>query len=413
MSEETVVPEEFTKVIKDFVNDIIITCPEYVPLINKWWKTADTFSYIEDEEERTIALKKAETGCIKFLFHFCKKKLPPRFFDILYQNEDIFKEDSELDTEFLPHIYFKNLWQFDITQKTRDTIWKYLQLILFSIVGTLNNKEAFGDTAKLFEAINHDDFKIKLEETLSKIQNLFDTSANFAENLEGLGSNINMEDMPKANDLHEHITGMLDGKLGKLAKEIAEETAESINIDMENVTDMKDVLNNLIKNPTKLMGLVKNVGDKLDNKIKSGDIKESELIAEATEIINKMKNMPGMVDIQSMLSKMGLSGLGGLGGMGGLSGKVDTNAMEEQLKRNLKTAQTKERMKAKADANKLAKEKEKEQAQAQQISQEPAISEEEIIKIFSTGESVERTPRGAVPKNSNGKNGKKKNKGKK
>ena len=33
-----------------------------------------------------------------------------------------------------------------------------------------------------------------------------------------------MNDMPNATDIHEHITGMLDGKLGKLAREIAEET---------------------------------------------------------------------------------------------------------------------------------------------------------------------------------------------
>ena len=37
----------------------------------------------------------------------------------------------------MPHIHFKNLWQFEITEKTRETIWKYLQLILFSIIGTL------------------------------------------------------------------------------------------------------------------------------------------------------------------------------------------------------------------------------------------------------------------------------------
>jgi hypothetical protein len=406
MTEEIIVPEEFTKVIKDFVSDIITTFPEYAPIISKWWKSPDTFAYIEDEADRIASIEKAERASIKLLFTFSKKKMPPRFFDILYQNEDMFKEDSEVDTEFLPHIHFKNLWQCDITQKTRDTVWKYLQLILFSIVGSLDNKEAFGDTAKLFDAINQDDFKSKLEETLARMQDLFDMSpkgesGSESEN-EGISSNLNMEDMPKANDLHEHITGMLDGKLGKLAKEIAEETAESINMDMDNVTDMKDVLNNLIKNPAKLMGLVKNVGDKLDTKLKSGDIKESELIAEATEIMNKMKNMPGMVDIQSMLSKMGLSGLGGLGG------KVDVNAMEAQLNRNLKTAQTKERMKAKSEASKLAKERD---AAASNVNnaQMPTISEEEILKIFSTGEAVERTPRGTTPKKSNGK----KKKGKK
>jgi hypothetical protein len=401
MTEEIIVPEEFTKVMKDFVSDIITTFPEYAPIISKWWKSADTFAYIEDEADRNASIEKAERASIKLLFTFSKKKMPPRFFDILYQNEDMFKEDSELDTEFLPHIHFKNLWQCDITQKTRDTVWKYLQLILFAIVGSLDNKDAFGDTAKLFDAINQDDFKSKLEETLSKMQDLFDMSSKGESKDESTPSNLNMEDMPKANDLHEHITGMLDGKLGKLAKEIAEETAESINMDMENVTDMKDVLNNLIKNPAKLMGLVKNVGDKLDTKIKSGDIKESELIAEATEIMNKMKNMPGMMDIQSMLSKMGLSGLGGLGG------KVDVNAMEAQLNRNLKTAQTKERLKAKSEASKLAKERDA--ALNVNNTQLPIISEEEILKIFSTGEAVERTPRGPPPKKTNGK----KKKGKK
>ena len=402
MTEEIIVPEEFTKVIKDFVSDIITTFPEYAPIISKWWKSPDTFAYIEDEGERIASIEKSERASIKLLFTFSKKKMPPRFFDILYQNEEMFKEDSELDTEFLPHIHFKNLWQCDITQKTRDTVWKYLQLILFSIVGSLDNKDAFGDTAKLFDAINQDDFKSKLEETLSKMQDLFDMNPKGESEKEGTGPNLNMEDMPKANDLHEHITGMLDGKLGKLAKEIAEETAESINMDMENVTDMKDVLTNLLKNPTKLMGLVKNVGDKLDTKIKSGDIKESELIAEATEIMNKMKNMPGMVDIQSMLSKMGLSGLGGLGG------KVDVNAMEAQLNRNLKTAQTKERLRAKAEASKLAKERDAAESNVNN-NQQPTISEEEIVKIFSMGEAVERTPRGATPQKSNGK----KKKGKK
>jgi hypothetical protein len=156
-------PDEFSKVIKDFLNDLTVTFPEYVPFISKWWKEPSNFNYIEDEEERKRVYEKSLEQSVNLLFEFCQKKLPPRFFDILYQNEDIFKEDSDIDTEFLPKIHFKNLWQCDITQKTRDTIWKYLQLITFSIVGTLNNKEAFGDTAKMFEAINEEDFKTKLE----------------------------------------------------------------------------------------------------------------------------------------------------------------------------------------------------------------------------------------------------------
>jgi hypothetical protein len=394
MSAEIEVPEEFAKIIKDFVCDLKTTIPEYSSLISKWWKDKSTFDYIENEEERNKAVEASEKASVKLVFSFCQKKIPPRFFDILYKNEDIFKEDYDGDTEFLPHIHFKNVWQFDLSQTTRDTIWKYLQLIMFAIVGSLNNKEAFGDSAKLFEAINQEEFKSKLEDTLTQMQGLFDMSGNAGASESS--PSFNMGDIPNANDIQDHITGMLDGKLGKLAKEIAEETAESLNMDMENVTDVKDIFQKLVKNPTKLMGLVKTVGDKLDTRIKSGEIKESELIAEASELMNKMKGMPGMDNIQSMLNKMG---------MGNLGGKVNTGAMESQMNKRMKMAQMKERMRAKAESNAKGK------APAPSAPQEPTVSEEEILKIFSTGEKVERTPRGAKPSQATG--DKKKKKGKK
>ena len=402
--EEPKIPDEFSKVIKDLIRDVKVTFPEVCPLIGKWWKDESEFNYIDSEEERTKAFEKSQEAGIKFLFTFCQKKFPPRFFEILYQNDEMFKEDSDIDTEFLPHIHFKNLWQFDITQKTRDTIWKYLQLILFSIVGSLENREAFGDSAKLFEAINGDDFKNKLEETLSQMQGLFDSQPSSSENSD---ASFNIpEGMPNADDIHEHINGMLDGQLGKLAKEIAEETAASLNIDMENVTDMKDVFSNLVKNPTKLMGLVKNVGDKLDSRIKSGEIKESELISEATDIMNKMKGMPGMDNIQSMLSKMGIPGLGGKGA------KMNMGAMEAQMNKNLKAAQMRERMKAKAEAKAQQTQPPVQQASVQQAK---PLSDEQIFSVFSTGEKVERTPRGTAnpTPTASSAGGKKKRKGKK
>ena len=404
-SQSKVVPEEFTKVIKDFVGDLKTTFPEYISFINKWWKTPEHYKQIENEEERNTAFEKGQAKSIHSLFEYSKKKFPPRFFDILYKNEEIFKEDSDMDTEFLPQIHFKNLWQCDISDKTKETIWKYLQLIMFSIVGTLENKDAFGDTAKMFEAINEEEFKSKLEETLTQMQGLFDVSGNMASESKGSGDGINMENMnmPNADDIHSHITGMLDGKLGQLAREIAEETAEDLNMELDGATDMNSVFQNLIKNPTKLMGLVKSVGSKLDTKIKSGDIKESELIAEATDMMNKMKNMPGMGNIQSMLNKMGMGNLGGLGG----GGKVNTAAMEANLNQKMKMAQTKERMRAKAEANNKAK---LDELNASNQQTKPAYSEEELLKLFNTGEKVERTPRGAKPVTTNTSTNKKKKK---
>jgi hypothetical protein len=372
---EEVVPDEFVRIIKDFVRDIQITFPEYEPLINKWFKTSE--------------LGDLENSCVLFLFSFCKKKYAPRFFDILYQNGDIFKEDSDIDTEFLPYIHFKNLWACEISEKTRDTIWKYLQLILFSVVGSIEKQEEFGDTAKLFEAINDEDFKSKLEETIGQMHGLFGAPSGEKSGLDisNQDAHFNMENMPNAEELHEHISGMLDGKIGMLAKEIAEETAQNLNVDLENVSDMKDLFNKLIKNPTKLMGLVKNIGDKIDQRMKSGELKESELMSEASEIMQKMKNMPGM---ESMLSRMA--------GMGGGKGKMNMGAMEAQLNRNMKAAQMKERMKTKAEKKQTQQQTQSHGQHCNDIKNtNNTVTEEQIISIFSTGETVEKTPRGAKP----------------
>ena len=60
----------------------------------------------------------------------------------------------------------------EISDNTRKTIWKYLQLILFS-VSSLKNRSDFGDTEKLFEAIDEDEMK-KLEETMKEMSDMFE-----------------------------------------------------------------------------------------------------------------------------------------------------------------------------------------------------------------------------------------------
>ena len=49
------------------------------------------------------------------------------------------------------------------------------------------------------------------------------------------------------------MNGMLNGKLGDLAKEIAEETAEGLDIDFENMTGIQDVFQSLFKKNTTIV----------------------------------------------------------------------------------------------------------------------------------------------------------------
>ena len=387
--EDLTPPDEFNKIINDFTSDIVTTFPEYSGIISRWWNR-HTDSSEQARQKETL-----------FVFRHCVKMFPERFFDILYKNDDIFSENSEISTEFLPGIVFKQLWILDISDSTKETIWKYLQLILFSVIGCVHNKSELGDTAKLFEAIDEEELKKKLQETLEGMQNLFDTGETQGTDA---SPNINMENMPKAEDIHEHINSRMGGKLGKLAMELAEETASDLNLDMDNTGDAKDVFQKLFKNPGKMMNMVKNIGSKIDDKIKSGEIKESELMQEGMELLEKMKTMPGMGDMSKIFSQMGIPGLG-------KGSKLNTGAMEANLNRNMKAAKIKERIRAKAEANAKAKAKEQSSQSTADISEyKPAYTDEELIKIFSTGEKVEKTPRGAKPPESNSSGKKKKGK---
>lgn len=311
------IPDGFIKIINDFVTDILTTFPEYTNIINKWWNINEILTV----NDQTIMHMN--------IFKHCIKVFPERFFDILNKNTDIFSDTSDVNTEFLPGVVFKYLWKCDISDKTRETIWKYLQLILFSII---DNPSDVGNTFKIFENMDENILREKLSETMESMKTMFEASANENEN-----SNTNSTG--EHADIHAHLNDLMKGKLGKLAMDFAEETAQELNIDMENTTSTKDAFQKIFKNPANLMNVVKNIGSKLDDKIKSGEINESEIITEGMDILNKMKNVPGMENIQNMFSQMGL----------GKNAKMNMNAMEAQMKQNLKMAQMRERMKKKAD----------------------------------------------------------------
>ncbi len=332
MSESnTEIPEEFCKVCKDFVTDILTTFPEYQGTLHE-----GLIDILQD---------KNDTANVREVFDYVKAVYPERFFDLLYQNEDIYTND-EINTKFLPNIEFADLWQQDISEKTKLIIWKYLQLILFSAVNNESDGKSFGDTAKLFEAINEDELKNKLEETMEQMANIFDMSGNspFATDI----SNINPNDLPDPEELHSHINGMLQGNLGKLAAEITEETMKELNTDVSGADSVGDIFQNLFKNPGKLMSMIKKVGSKLDTKLKSGELKESEIMQEAMDLMDKMEKMPGMANMKNMLNQMGMPGMG-------KNSKVNMSAMRGKLNQNMKGAKQRERMLRKLEQRKAAK----------------------------------------------------------
>jgi hypothetical protein len=403
--------KDFKKIITDLLRDLLTTFPEIKDTLN-----SDLLNVLKAEND---------SESLQSIFDYCKTVYPSRFFEILYQNDEIFKDDK-FQAEFLPGIDFKILWQDEnLSIKSRETIWKYLQLILFTVVSDISDGKTFGDTSKMFESINQDEFKSKLEETMEEMQKIFNKkSTKKTTGTSGAGagtsgagasgagtsgagldgsvaseseedeestseagtSGFNLNDLPNPKDIQDHVNTMMEGKLGKLAREIAEETAADMNMDTENVGSVNDVFTNLLKNPTKLMGLVKNVGSKLDEKLKSGDINETELLKEASEIMQQMKNIPGM---QGMMNKMGMGG-----------GKMNMSGMQAQMDKNIKNSKYKDRLRAKlAEKNAAAQmmqaamqQAQQMQAQQMQAQQMQAQQAKPVNTTFSKGEKAERTP---------------------
>ena len=366
-TEESIkIPEEFTKIIKEFIHDILHTFPEYQLLIDKWWKKENN----EPTQES-----------VEYIFNYCITTYPTRFSEILYQNVELFSNENNYNTDFLPGISFKYLWSCNITDKTRETIWKYLQLILISLIGSIKDKTLFGDTSKLLESIDEEEFKNKLEETLDNMKTLFEKNET-----ENTSKEFNI---PSSDDIHSHMHTMLNGKLGDLAREIAEETVNDFNLDMnDETTDPQDIFKKLFSEPDKLMNLVKTVGSKLDSKMKSGEMNQSELMTEASNMMNQMKSVPGMENIQEMISKMGL---------GGKNSKVNKNAMESEFNKRMKSNSLRERLKKKQEEQKMTKilqeaanEMTSEMTSKTTAKTSSAVSDDEIVSLFSSKDNTEK-----------------------
>ena len=346
MSSTPTIPANFGTMIADFAGDLMTTFPEY--------------SHILAPLSQRPMPSELEAG----VFAHVLRVYPERIFDILYQNETQFSAESAVCVEYLPNMDFKLLYHADgVSATTRNAIWKYLQLVLVSIVGCIPDRNMFGETASMFDNVDEKVFQEKLSETIDGIGEFFshlgenkgDTEdapdlmseeetkaffesfgaganemgggsegANemggaedaFKKAFEGMGAN-----MPNAEGIHEHLKSLFDGKIGSLAKELAEEIAQDLEQmfgeDIKNVTNAQDLLKKLIKNPKRVMDLMKKIGAKLKEKMKNNEISEQDIMREAGEILGKMKGMTGkdgkdFGDLFKNLAK-GMEGMGGLG----------------------------------------------------------------------------------------------------
>lgn len=248
----TDVPGEFKKLISDFVADIKTTFPEYSPILSKWYGVKQD----------------------AYIYSYCQNIYQRHHNEILYRMDTLFNQYSESNTEFLPGVSFSFLWQLDdLSEKHRDMIWNYLQMVLISV---MNTDEVIG--SQVHNTIN------TLQETFSQQQQ------------------EQQQQQQQQDNISDSMPEFMNTKIAGIAKEIAEETANNFS-DLSNSKDINGVFESLFKDPEKLMSIVKSVSEKLETKMKSGNLNESELIGEASMMMNTLKNYPGVNEIMDTVKK--------------------------------------------------------------------------------------------------------------
>jgi hypothetical protein len=102
---------EFECVIDNFVNDISISFPEYIPTLNKWWK-------------KDVSKKEK---ILKFISRYCYRVYKPLYHQLMIEDETLFDGDESL--ELLPQICFRKLWKCNLSIATKKCLWGHIKLV--------------------------------------------------------------------------------------------------------------------------------------------------------------------------------------------------------------------------------------------------------------------------------------------
>lgn len=350
----------FGDIISDFIKDLETTFPE----LSRNWEIVKGASSQQ-------------------LTDYCKQIFPERFFDILYQNDDIFKPDEGVNTYFLPGFDFKVIFNDEtVSESTKKTVWKYLQLIMFSIVNDIKDKKAFGDCMNIFNGIEEKDLEDQLKSTMDNISDFFQEANAVNEDDDEYPFQQSGPNMPDFESMKGHLHGLFNGKIGSLAKEMASEITEDFveflgdDIDPSSM-NQQEVLKKLMKNPKKIMELMKKVTTKLDEKIKSGNISKDEMMREATDIMGKMKDMGGgdqFNDLMKNLTKgMGL-GKGAKFNKGAFSAMQKEFESKERIREKIKKRKE-STLEKKSEKESVFKIVDEEQEKSKALKAEQALNE--------------------------------------
>ena len=242
--------------------------------------------------------------------------------EITNRDEKIFDNDLYL----LKDICFKKLWCTEISDKTKDNIWKYLQSFCLINININSND-------KLSEALSDIENKNKVNKKV----------ANDLKNYKKINEDFSASTSASSDVELEGFDNILNNtSIGKIAKEITEE------LNIEGMAGDGGDIQQLF-NPENMMKIFSSINSKVTN---NADFNKEDLASEATNICGSMKDNPLFSQLMGMQNMFG-----NMQGMNQPNSEVsevkaDTNIKKINTDPNHDPNDTKKRLKKKLDKKK-------------------------------------------------------------
>ena len=275
-------------VFKSFINDIIKVFPEYKI------KLEDTYGSILKIENCKID----ETELLReFLerVHKVNKKITNK--------EDTMFDDDPL---ILTDVSFKNIWTTNISYKTKETVWKYLQTFCLISLSYHSNKDlqtALADLSDNKEVeltdknIASDVKKIKkMTENIKEpiADDIGNTEQHNTEQHNTEQHNVGQQNTAEPVNPFEQI--MNNSEIGKLAEQVSKELDIESMLGGANTDNPMELFSNLMSGGAmnKIMGTIHDV---VNSKVETGELDKDTMVNEA-------QNMYGQLGQSEMFQQM-------------------------------------------------------------------------------------------------------------
>ena len=214
-----------------------------------------------------------------------------KFLTLIGENEKMITDKNleffDLEVEFLEEISFKNLWAKNISNKTRESIWKYLQtfqIININLRSSQQLKDALSQIGRDTEVEVVVDRKTAKD--LKKLKKLS----------EGVKEEVNEE-----SDLDQMLGPLMDSGIGDIAKEVAKTMdIEKMFGSVDENSNPMDIMSQMM-NPEKMGAIFQNINSVMEQKMNSGELTKDSLKSEAEGMMGSLSDNPMFKNIMQGL----------------------------------------------------------------------------------------------------------------